>query len=87
VLGLDQMENLRASFRAIREDLSILKRELWGRRSMMKLELRRGPDPLGPETLPEKPSLRRELFWMMVSVLAGLMIFIYFVVMPNGIDW
>jgi hypothetical protein len=87
VPGLDRTEILRASFRAIRDDLPILERELWGRRSMMKLELRRGPDPPGPETLPEKPSLRRELFWMMVSVLAGLMIFLYFVVMPNGIDW
>jgi hypothetical protein len=54
---------------------------------MMKLELRRGPDPPALETLPEKPSLGRELFWMMVSVLAGLLIFLYFVVMPTNIDW
>jgi hypothetical protein len=55
---------------------------------MMKLELRRGPDPPTLENVPEeKPSVRRELFWMMVSVLAGLLIFVYFVVMPNNLDW
>jgi len=54
---------------------------------MMKLELRRGPDQPTLEALPEKSSLRRELFWMMVSVLIGLLIFCYFVVLPNDIDW
>jgi hypothetical protein len=50
---------------------------------MMKLELRRGPDQPTLEALPAKPSLRRELFWMMVSVLIGLLIFCYFVVLPS----
>ncbi len=54
---------------------------------MIKLELQRGPDPPALETLPEKPSVRRELFWMVVSVLAGLLIFLYFVVMPSNTDW
>jgi hypothetical protein len=60
----------------------------WGHhygRATMKLELRRdGSEPPVLENSPQildRPSLTSELFWMLMSVLAGLLIFLCFLVL------